>query len=901
MLCEHCGKTVRDRSKFCPSCGKPPSSAPQEKRTRKLSAAELQAEQAQEKRTRKLSGVEIETEQTPLQATQRVDDGGMYVPPVQSQSPPDGGWYRPPGQSGAPPPPPMDTPKKRPSRLLLMIIAGFFTVLVLIAAIVFIPRLFSSAAGGDEMIIGFPNRNGETDLYLLERGDGEDDGIRIAKNAIDPYQRVSVYENSIYVKGISFGGFVPKSNHIFTAFEDGEYVVQQMTIRDEELSEVLEADDVVASIQMESDLFFAVEYQGTSARCYVAPFGEEADRIVKADLCHFSQDGSTIIFEDIDNDAYQLSFINVDGTDEIVVLDRDESPISYKVSDDASHIAYVEIVDENQQLRYIEMDSGTDINIGNEVTAVIDYGFAPKQDSLFYIIENENGELQLFTIGSPDPIGEDLFLYAGFDPTGEYLIYLIGDAKDEVTAYSYSMKSGESTEIMDGEAVHYSIPALSSRVLFMETTNDQEVTIYSSNFDGTDVLELFNDDMYSVAIQYVPEKDKLYLHAFNEDGVSLFVTSANEENGYYLLEEWNDIRLLNVSHKNEKFLAYAGVEDSGDDMTLYSIEVKEDADWVELDDDADRIDNAIFTPNDRLVMYTAKTGNDANDVSVSQVDILGEENPDEIYDKAEIVDVRWGNLWPFRQLPFSLSELKESSSFCPGSRTIQVGDTIEDRINSDEQNCYRLRLAEGDVTSFRIDSSASANGFDSTLALYDDGGNRLYFNDDGPSSLDAYLTTLMDEDGIYFLMVAGILSDNSAEYTLSIVEGSGDPAVADAQQLIPNSPIEGSITSGDNRYLETHNTNLYGDFYYFDAQSGDQITLQTNADANGSSLDSRLYLFDFEMDVIDNDDDSGDGLDSYLTYTIAQSGRYYVGVWNNDSDEYGSASNYFYEIVFTKE
>ena len=897
MLCEHCGKEIKESSKFCPSCGKPPTTT--------SSPPALQ-----EKRTRRLSDAEIEAEQVPLQSTQRVDDAGMYVPPVANTPPPpaqpqspDGGWYQPPGQRGTPPPPPpMSTPKKRPSRLLLMIIAGFFAVLALIAAIIFIPRLFNSTGGGDEMIIGFPNRNGETDLYLLERGDDEDDGLRIMKNAVSPYQRISVYEGDVYVKGISFGGFIPQSNYIFTVFKnDDEYVVQQMTTRDEELSDMLEANDIAARIQVDSKLFLTVEYRGSSVRCHVAPLGEEAERIVKADGCYFSTDDSTIIFEDIHSDEYQLSFINIDGSDEIVVLDRDEPPVSYKVSDDASHIAYVEIVDEDQQLRYIEMSSGTDINIGDEVTAVIDYGFAPKQDTLFYIIENEDGELQLFTNNSPDPIAEDLFLYAGFDPAGEYLIYLIGDAKDEVTAYSYSMKSGESTEIIDGETIHYSIPDLSSRVIFMETTGDQEVTIYSSNFDGTDVVELFNDDMYSVAVQYVPEKDSVYLLALNEDGESLFVTSMKEENGYYLLEEWADIRLLNVSHKNEKFLAYAGVEDSGDDVTLYSIEVTENADWVELDDDADRINNAIFTPNDRFIMYTAKTGDDANDKSVNQVDILGEENPDEIYDKAEIIDVRWGSLHPFRQLSFSLSELKESSSFCPGSRTIQVGNVVEDRITSDEQNCYRIRLDEEDVTSFRIDSSASDNAFDSTLAFYDDGGDRLYFNDDGPSGLDSYLTTLMDEDGIYFLMVQGSVNGKSAEYTLSVVEGSGDPAVADAQQLIPNSPIEGSITSSDNRYLETHDTNLYGDFYYFDAQAGDQITLRTNADANGSSLDSRLYLFDFEMDVIDSDDDSGDGLDSYLAYDISRSGRYYVGVWNNDSDEYGSASTYFYEIEFTKE
>ena len=760
MLCEHCDKEIKESSKFCPSCGKPPtitsSSTPQEKRTRKLSDAEIQ------------SGT------PPLQSTQRVAPG-QYVPPpadgTPSVQPPVGGWYQPP-VGNTPPSQPPGEPKRKFPRWLIMAVAGLLVVAVIVTAVIFLPRLFSSTTNSDEMIVGFPNRDGETDLYLLERGEDEKDGIMIAKDVIDAYHSIGVYEDGMYVKGIRFGGFIPDSSDIFTIYvDDNEYIIQYMGVKDEELNLVLDPKYISATgIHADSKMFLLSEPRDTTVRCYAAPLGEEAERIVKADSCFFSRDGSTIVFEDIHSDEYQLSLIKVDGSDEIPVLDRDERPLSYEVSEDASHIAYVEMVDENQQLRFVEVSSETDIHIGNESVAVIDYGFSPKQDNLFYIIENDDGELQLFTPSSADPIAEDLFLYAGFDPSGEHLIYLIGDERNEVIAYSYALDSGESTEIWDGETINYSIPESLSRVVFMETTDDQEVTIYSSNFDGTDVIELFEDDAYDINISYVPEKNKLYLQIINEDGKSLYVVSSDKADGFYLLDEWADFDLLSLSN-NEKILAYAGVEDRGDDLTLYSIEVEDNADWVELDDDADRISNAVFLPNDRSVMYTAVTGNASDDMIINQVEISGEESPVELYDEAAIVDVRWGDLYLFRSLWFN-SSLKESTSFCPGAPVIQAGDSREDRIV--DQECYRIAMQEGDVATFKIYSVGSGNHFDSQLAFYDRYGNQLGYNDDGPSSVDSILTVSADERGVYFLMVQGYIGGDAATYTLSVVEGSGD-------------------------------------------------------------------------------------------------------------------------------
>ncbi len=67
------------------------------------------------------------------------------------------------------------------------------------------------------------------------------------------------------------------------------------------------------------------------------------------------------------------------------------------------------------------------------------------------------------------------------------------------------------------------------------------------------------------------------------------------------------------------------------------------------------------------------------------------------------------------------------------------------------------------------------------------------------------------------------------------------------------------------------------DFYVVTLTAGIRVELDIDAQVNGSPLDPVLALFDSSGFLLAFNDDT-DGLDSYIAYSIAVTGRYYVGV-----------------------
>jgi protease II len=134
----------------------------------------------------------------------------------------------------------------------------------------------------------------------------------------------------------------------------------------------------------------------------------------------------------------------------------------------------------------------------------------------------------------------------------------------------------------------------------------------------------------------------------NED--ALFVTPVDKDTGFYLLEDWYSIRLMALS-SNDRTLVFSAVEDSGDDPVLYSVEVKDGAESVELDEDAEGFESAVFTSDGRYVIYTASTGDDSDDREVRKVRADGGEEYETLYEEATLIDARWADrnrFWYFQ-------------------------------------------------------------------------------------------------------------------------------------------------------------------------------------------------------------------------------------------------------------
>jgi len=535
--------------------------------------------------------------------------------------------------------------------LLILVIC-----LVLLVAVV-IPAVKGTA----QILVVVPVRDDEYELFLLRKvGQDEDDGLLLAEDV--GWARVpvdQVKDGQSFSLGVGdFGTFVPGTDQLLLWYdEEGDLLLQQMRAGDSESSEVLDAGDnaVTGIVFGDYDLMFLIEDRGDSQRCYVVRPGGDAERVAKGDACGITPDGGTVYTVDQDANELTLTMVDTRGEDETTVLDEVEGVASYQISSDGSHVAYVQQDGGESQLILVERDGGREDEIGDAVDSMLAYGFLPQSDVLYYIVREDYGddEMQLFTSEGDRPVAEGVTIIAEGAPDGRYLAYVVVDDDGDETLYVLPVGGDDEVEVMDGDSVDFAYLSTSpTRLGILVTDDDGEIALYSAGVDGEDVVTLLEeDDMLLIHVQYVFDDRTLYVWMLDEDNADvLFVTSVDREDGYVLLDEWQDIILLNRSPDGRQLL-FDATEDYGDDPVLYSIAVEEGADAVELDDDADGYYYAVFAADGRSVLYTVATGSDYDDLEIRQVPVNGSERPDTLYREMVLIGARWGGGVSFISVP----------------------------------------------------------------------------------------------------------------------------------------------------------------------------------------------------------------------------------------------------------
>jgi dipeptidyl aminopeptidase/acylaminoacyl peptidase len=536
--------------------------------------------------------------------------------------------------------------------------AGGVLVLCLLAAcvVVIVSLVLSGLTGDSEILVGFPDRDGELDLYVLKAGQPEEKWSLVAENADLTFVSMLLLEDELYYGGVAgfYGGFVPDSDHVLLWYElDGELTVQHMRVGGDEPTDVLNAGSnrLWGYFVKGPDLLLLHEDASGTERCYVAKLGEEAERLARGDNCDFSRDGSTVVLLDRSRqDETTLSVVDVKTRKEQVLLDQVEGFRSYQLSPDASHLAYLQEDRGDFQLHLVERKSDKETEVGGEVFQVGQYGFAPHSDTLYYVVreDGDDEDVRVYTsVESDRPVAEGRTIDVGFSTDGQHMIYVVEDKRGDKTLYVHPMKRGEDVEVVDGEDIEFGIFRTEPSRLIALVTDGDKVSLFSAKPDGRDLVELMTEKDVSLDhIGFVQGKSALYAMMSDEDGEILFVTPVDKATGFRLFEGWADIALLDLS-PNGRMLVLAAVEDPGDDPVLYSIEIEQGAKPVALDKDADGFVNAVFTADGRYVIYSAITGTDMNDREVRQVRLDGKDKYEVLYEKAVIVDVRWDDLSPF--------------------------------------------------------------------------------------------------------------------------------------------------------------------------------------------------------------------------------------------------------------
>lgn len=182
-----------------------------------------------------------------------------------------------------------------------------------------------------------------------------------------------------------------------------------------------------------------------------------------------------------------------------------------------------------------------------------------------------------------------------------------------------------------------------------------------------------------------------------------------------------------------------------------------------------------------------------------------------------------------------------------------------------DKDWYRLELTEGQSLRIGLEGSEVGLG-DPLLTLYDAQGTQLVQDDDGGDGLNSRIEFTAPTAGTYFVEARGFLEDAEGQYAVTVTPGEVGNTIDTADMLVPNSEGASSFISagGD------------ADWYMVDLVEGRAYRFNLTSEDTSADLDPLLTLYTSEGVEVASDDDGGSGLNSYLTYTSATGGTFFV-------------------------
>lgn len=560
------------------------------------------------------------------------------------------------------PPTPEEPPPTRPKRrarnnraiwLVGCAVLGLLAVLGVGLALAF-PWLMQNNpfSTPDRIVLGVPNRSGLVDLYLLRLGQTLKQARSMAEN-ITPASGVYLsYEvgaqsnsESIGSAPFAYGGFAPNANYVlFWQLDNNDVVLQRFDFNAREAIEILNTNaENLYGTSHGADLFLLEPIDQQQYRCYLSRAAEKAERLGKGVTCLRTETGRQMLIVERASDKLTATLVNTDNGRETVLLDDEQAIGVVRLSVDGSQIAYVRGDANDMAVRLMDTLTGEQIAKSQDWRSINRLLFAPSSNRFIYQATDDDGQQVLFISDDhQNPIATAANIVTPqFSPDGKQVIFIAVDEDGEQSLRVFSVGGTADTEVVTSEKIAFGqAPALNRLVL--ATQEDNETTLYSANYDGTNLMELYREDDVTIQfIAYTEGDSNLYMLVANPSyQLTLLAIPLNRAEPIVLVEEWAEIRLAGRAPSG-RYLAFAGREDSPDDIALYTIEVKDSASPIELDDDADDILNILFARDGNSLIYTAATGSNPDDREVRQAPVNGREPYETLYEEAVLVDAQW--------------------------------------------------------------------------------------------------------------------------------------------------------------------------------------------------------------------------------------------------------------------
>jgi hypothetical protein len=200
---------------------------------------------------------------------------------------------------------------------------------------------------------------------------------------------------------------------------------------------------------------------------------------------------------------------------------------------------------------------------------------------------------------------------------------------------------------------------------------------------------------------------------------------------------------------------------------------------------------------------------------------------------------------------------------------INVGQTLSAALDyAGDKDWYRAELIGGHSYRIELNSGQGEKGVSDTLLnVYDAHGVKIATDDDDGDGLNSYLEFTPTETGVYYLEARGFTDDATGTYTLALKDGD-IPAdtTTDASLSADGDSRSGVLSPAGDR-----------DWYRVHLNQGQSMRVELNGgEAEGMLNDPFLTLYGPDGKEISHDDDSGEGLNSWLEFIAPAAGDYYL-------------------------
>lgn len=200
---------------------------------------------------------------------------------------------------------------------------------------------------------------------------------------------------------------------------------------------------------------------------------------------------------------------------------------------------------------------------------------------------------------------------------------------------------------------------------------------------------------------------------------------------------------------------------------------------------------------------------------------------------------------------------------------IAPGDSVDGSLDfPGDKDWFRITLEEGEAYRFSLNTHGGDEDSvpDPLLRILNEDGEELAVDDDSGEGLNSFAEFVAPSSGVFFLEASSFADAGRGGYMLTAAAGDiPADATTDASLSADGDYREGALApAGDS------------DWFRIPLAEGQSIRVALDSTPVNGVGDPMLVIYGPDGSEVGRDDDGGEGLNSWLEYTAASAGPYYL-------------------------